>query len=108
MLYFTDGKGIYPSRRPPYDVAFLFLDTGEPAPDVPPWAMRLTLEHDEFIKPKAPKLPDFELTEDPDDLPDDGGQKAQPGRSKDKAGFHQATSPAAVDRRRSMLLLLLL
>lgn len=69
VLYFTDGKGIYPARRPPYDVAFLFLDTGEPVPDVPPWAMRLTLEPDEFIKPQAPKLPDFTLPDDLDELP---------------------------------------
>src|SRR5699024_9420200 len=40
-LYFTDGKGTYPSRRPGYDTAFLFLDNGEPPPEVPPWAMRL-------------------------------------------------------------------
>ena len=69
VLYFTDGKGIYPSRRPPYDVAFLFLDTGEPVPDVPPWAMRLMLEPDEFIAPQAPKLPDFDFAADPEDLP---------------------------------------
>lgn len=69
VLYFTDGKGIYPSRCPAYDVAFLFLDTGDPMPDVPSWAMRLMLEPEEFIQTKAPKLPDFELAKDPDDLP---------------------------------------
>lgn len=25
VLYFTDGKGIYPAKRPPYETAFLFL-----------------------------------------------------------------------------------
>ena len=26
VLYFTDGKGTYPTRRPPYETAFLFLE----------------------------------------------------------------------------------
>ena len=49
VLYFTDGKGTYPAKRPPFDVAFLFLENGEPPPDVPPWAMRLVLQPEEFI-----------------------------------------------------------
>lgn len=48
MLYFTDGKGIYPAKRPDYDTAFLFLgDYDEDA--VPPWAMRLKLDPEEII-----------------------------------------------------------
>lgn len=39
LLYFTDGKGIYPAKRPEYDVAFIYLDDYETA-NVPPWAMR--------------------------------------------------------------------
>lgn len=51
MLYFTDGKGIYPAKRPEYDTAFLFLgDYDEDA--VPPWAMRLKLDPEE-MKPAA-------------------------------------------------------
>lgn len=50
LLYFTDGKGIYPSRRPDYDTAFLFLDDYEEEL-VPPWAMRLKLLPEEFLKP---------------------------------------------------------
>lgn len=50
-LYFTDGKGTYPARRPPFDVAFLFLENGAPPPDVPPWAMRLVLHPEEFAPP---------------------------------------------------------
>lgn len=42
MLYFTDGKGIYPQRRPDYQTAFLFLGNYEEAA-VPPWAMRLRI-----------------------------------------------------------------
>ena len=26
LLYFTDGYGTYPARRPDYDVAFVFLE----------------------------------------------------------------------------------
>ena len=48
VLYFTDGKGVYPARRPPFDVAFLFLENGAPPPEVPPWAMRLVLQPEEF------------------------------------------------------------
>lgn len=40
VLYFTDGKGIYPAKRRPFETAFLFLEGGTPPPDVPPWAMR--------------------------------------------------------------------
>lgn len=45
LLYFTDGKGIYPKKRPDYKVAFLFLEDYEES-TVPPWAMRLRLERD--------------------------------------------------------------
>ena len=54
VLYFTDGKGIYPARRPPFDVAFLFLENVVVPPDVPPWAMRLLLQPEEFLpQPKG-------------------------------------------------------
>jgi len=29
LLYFTDGKGIYPKKKPDYPTAFLFLDEYE-------------------------------------------------------------------------------
>lgn len=48
VLYFTDGKGIYPSRRPDYDTAFLFVGENEGNP-VPPWAMSLTLMEDWLV-----------------------------------------------------------
>lgn len=49
LLYFTDGKGIYPKKRPDYRTAFLFLEEYEEAA-VPPWAMRLSLEPEEFLE----------------------------------------------------------
>ncbi len=47
LLYFTDGKGIYPRRKPAYKTAFLFLRDYEEN-GVPPWAMRLRLEEEEL------------------------------------------------------------
>lgn len=47
VLYFTDGKGIYPAKRPPYETAFLFLEEEE-HPDVPAWAMKLILQEEDF------------------------------------------------------------
>ena len=44
LVYFTDGMGIYPEKRTPYETAFILL--GEPPLSVktPPWAIRLVLE----------------------------------------------------------------
>lgn len=43
ILYFTDGQGIYPAKRPDYQTAFLFMADYDET-QVPPWAMRLRLE----------------------------------------------------------------
>lgn len=48
LLYFTDGMGTYPARRPPYDTAFLFLGDRFDNANVPPWAMKVVLEEEEF------------------------------------------------------------
>ena len=32
LLYFTDGMGTYPARRPAYDTAFLFLGENSTMP----------------------------------------------------------------------------
>lgn len=47
LLYFTDGKGIYPEKKPDYKTAFLFLDHYDDTA-VPPWAMRLLLDEGSF------------------------------------------------------------
>lgn len=54
VLYFTDGKGIYPGRRPEYRTAFLFLDDYDEAA-VPAWAMRLRVVPDEFLNTRFTK-----------------------------------------------------
>ena len=44
LIYFTDGNGTYPKRRPPYETAFIFVDDDEFEYEVPSWAMKLVLE----------------------------------------------------------------
>ena len=43
LVYFTDGWGVYPTRRPDYKVAFVFHDDDHRAQDVPPWAVQVVL-----------------------------------------------------------------
>ncbi|MBR2257996.1 MAG: metallopeptidase [Blautia sp.] len=38
LIYFTDGDGIFPPRKPAYDTAFVFLDNGYAGRDIPIWA----------------------------------------------------------------------
>lgn len=52
LLYFTDGLGSYPKKRPEYKTAFLFLGEYDDTA-VPPWAIRLRLEPEEFETVKA-------------------------------------------------------
>lgn len=44
LIYFTDGNGTYPKKRPDYETAFIFVDDDEFEYDVPAWAMKLVLE----------------------------------------------------------------
>ena len=44
LIYFTDGNGVYPQRRPDYETAFVFVDDDEFDYEVPSWAMKLVLE----------------------------------------------------------------
>ncbi|MDE7362076.1 MAG: metallopeptidase, partial [Oscillospiraceae bacterium] len=48
LIYFTDGYGEFPSRKPPYETAFVFVDEGDSAPAVPPWAIKLVLRRNEI------------------------------------------------------------
>lgn len=43
LLYFTDGDGIFPRTRPPYDTAFVFLNRSTEKQKIPDWAIRLNL-----------------------------------------------------------------
>ena len=49
LLYFTDGLGIYPKKRPKYDAAFVMLE-GEAYPDkVPSWGIRAVISEDALV-----------------------------------------------------------
>ena len=50
MIYFTDGLGTFPDHKPPYTTAFLFVVNGYEIPEVPPWAIKLVLQHEEIIE----------------------------------------------------------
>ena len=43
LVYFTDGMGIYPKKRPPYEAAFVLLEEPPLAVEMPPWAIRLVV-----------------------------------------------------------------
>ena len=48
LLYFTDGYGKYPVRRPSFDTAFVFLEENYNDRQVPPWAIKLILGPEEL------------------------------------------------------------
>ena len=48
LIYFTDGYGVFPERKPDYDTAFVFVKDDYEIPDVPPWAIKLVLEQNDI------------------------------------------------------------
>ena len=48
LIYFTDGKGIYPVKKPPYDTVFVFLEDNYTDISVPGWAMKVILSSEEL------------------------------------------------------------
>lgn len=48
LIYFTDGYGTFPAKKPDYDTAFVFIDDDYNNPNVPPWAIKLILQKDEI------------------------------------------------------------
>lgn len=50
LIYFTDGKGIYPVQAPPYDTAFVFVEDMFSDESVPPWAMKVVLEEEQIME----------------------------------------------------------
>jgi predicted metal-dependent peptidase len=45
LIYFTDGYGVFPEKKPPYnyDTAFVFLEDDYEKPPTPAWAIKLIL-----------------------------------------------------------------
>ena len=48
LIYFTDGYGSFPEKKPTYDTAFVFIDDNYNNYDVPPWAIKMILKSDEI------------------------------------------------------------
>ena len=55
LLYFTDGLGKFPARAPDYKAAFLFVGEQYHNAELPPWAMKLVLDEEEFLPPPEKK-----------------------------------------------------
>ncbi len=53
LLYFTDGMGIYPVKRPPWETAFVLLEEPPMTLKMPPWAIRLVPDLPSFEKPET-------------------------------------------------------
>ena len=49
LVYFTDGYGIFPSKQPQYNTAFVFIEDDYEIPEVPVWAIKLILQSKEVM-----------------------------------------------------------
>ncbi|MBQ4505488.1 MAG: hypothetical protein II983_07415, partial [Firmicutes bacterium] len=67
LIYFTDGMGFYPEKRPIYDTAFVLLEEPPIAIKIPPWAIRLVL--DTPALERAVREEDLILDTDIEELP---------------------------------------
>lgn len=57
LIYFTDGYGIFPEKRPDYLAAFVFVDRDDAdRAKVPPWACRVLLDQDEIRVLNRPSM----------------------------------------------------
>ncbi len=48
LIYFTDGYGTFPAKRPLYETAFVFMKEDYRDIDVPVWAMKLIIEPEDL------------------------------------------------------------
>lgn len=48
LVYFTDGYGVFPRKRPAYDTAFVFYHEDYTDCNVPPWAMKVVLGEEDL------------------------------------------------------------
>lgn len=53
MIYFTDGYGTFPVTKPSFKTAFVFVQDGYDIPSVPPWAIKLVLQHEDIFEAGA-------------------------------------------------------
>ncbi|BCJ94269.1 hypothetical protein acsn021_18380 [Anaerocolumna cellulosilytica] len=52
LIYFTDGQGIFPTARPAFDTAFVFLREAYEEAIVPSWAIKLIIEEEDILPQK--------------------------------------------------------
>lgn len=52
LIYFTDGYGTFPAKRPLYETAFVFMKEDYRDIDVPVWAMKLIIEPEDLNQNK--------------------------------------------------------
>ena len=64
LVYFTDGMGIYPEKRPPYETAFVLLEEPPLSVKMPPWAIRLVLTEEGLSRAVQ-----AEMEDDPEEMP---------------------------------------
>lgn len=50
LLYFTDGDGVYPQEKTPYETAFVFTDRRALDYNIPEWIVRLCLDQPAFFR----------------------------------------------------------
>ncbi len=48
LIYFTDGYGEFPKKKPPFETAFIFMTEEYSDKNVPPWAIRLIMTPEDF------------------------------------------------------------
>lgn len=48
VIYFTDGYGVFPEKKPDYETAFLFVRGDYDIPEVPAWAIKLVLDKEDL------------------------------------------------------------
>ena len=48
LIYFTDGRGVYPKEMPAYKTAFVFADHDPQRPKVPAWAIKIEVREEEL------------------------------------------------------------
>jgi predicted metal-dependent peptidase len=61
LVYFTDGMGIYPAKRPPYETAFILLEEPPISVKMPPWIIRLVLELEDLERAVKETAEEYEI-----------------------------------------------
>ena len=69
LVYFSDGMGIYPKKRPPYDTAFVLLEEPPLSVKMPPWVIRLVLTVPELEKARQEAMEQLPDELDLEELP---------------------------------------